>query len=335
VATYDPLSGGVPLLEAAKCGSDMIKQGVVETFIQESPIAEMLPWMTIAGNALKSFEEGSLPDLQFRSVNEQYNRVWGSDVEHFWGVTILGAEVFIDNYLTRVTANQQDLKAKQYGKVTRSLARKLDVTSVRGTGDSKDFKGFNQLIEEGFGQRISSISSGTTPLDINASAANGQAFLDKLDEANDLLRNQSTADFILLNRATRRAITRAARTSVSGVSLIDVGTDVFGRQVVSWNDTPLKIVGDDHTGAAILSQTETAVSNANAIAYTGGTASSLYMVSTGDMGVQGLLGAGGTFEVRDFGEIDGAPGSVGRIELYPGLAAFSKYGLVRLHSFDA
>jgi hypothetical protein len=59
------------------------------------------------------------------------------------------------------------------------------------------------------------------------------------------------------------------------------------------------------------------------------------MVSTGDMGVTGLLGAGGTFEVRDFGEIDAAPGSVGRIELYPGLAAFSKYGLVRLHSFNA
>ena len=201
--TYD-FTGGVPLLEAAKCGTDQLKTGVVETFIQESPIAEMIPWMTIQGNALKSFEEGSLPDLQFRDVNAQYERVWGSDTEHFWGVTILGAEVFVDNYLTRVVANSQDIKAKQYAKITKSLARKLDKTVVHGTGSAaaKDFKGFNSLIAEGFGQGLS--ASGVTTLTAaSLTAAEGQLFLDKLDEANDLLRNQSSANFIALYRATR------------------------------------------------------------------------------------------------------------------------------------
>ena len=336
MATYDPLSGGVPLLEAAKCGDDQLKTGVVETFIQESPIAEMLPWMSIAGNALKSFEEGTLPDLQFRSVNEQYNRVWGSDTEHYWGVTILGAEVFVDNYLTRVAANKEDLKAKQYGKIVRALARKLDYTAVEGGEDSsetKDFDGFKQLIKSGFGQALSA-SGGTTPLDAVSDASSAQDFLNKMDEANDLLRNQSQANFILLNRQTRRAITTAARTFSTGYSLIDVGTDVFGRQVSSWNGIPLKIVGDDHEGNAILGQTEDSVATSADPDAGTDTCSSMYFVATGDQGVTGLLGAGGTFEVKDFGEVDGAPGSVGRIELYPGLASFSKYGLVRLHSFD-
>lgn len=332
--SYD-FTGGVPLLEAAKCGDDQIKTGVVETFIQESPIAEMLPWESIAGNALKSFEEGSLPDLQFRSVNESYDRVWGSDTEHLWGVTILGAEVFVDNFLSRVVSNKADAKAKQYAKVTRSLARKLDQTVVHGTGTNKDFKGFNALVEDGFGQALHGAGSGTTPVKPVADAAGARAFLDKMDEANDLLRNQSTADFILLNRQTRRAITTAARTFSTGFSLIDVGNDMFGRQVMSWNGIPLKIVGDDHAGAPILSQTETAPSGATGTpALVGGSASSMYFIARGDQGVTGLLGAGGTFEVKDFGEIDAAPGSVGRIELYPGLASFSKYGIVRLHSVD-
>ena len=338
MANYDPLSGGVPLLEAAKCGGDQLKTGVVETFIQESPIAEMIPWMSISGNALKSQEEGTLPDLQFRSVNEQYNRVWGSDTEHFWGVTILGAEVYIDNYLTRVAADKMDLKAKQYAKVIRALARKLDYTAVHGgeTAGAKDFDGFNELIKSGFGQDLS-VPNSTTPADILTSTSNyfdGQLFLDKMEEANDLLRNQSSANFILLNRQTRRAITQIARKVNSGFSLIDVGTDQFGRQVSSWNGIPLKIVGDDHQGNAILGQTEDAVATGGDPDAGTDTCSSLYFVATGDMGVTGLLGAGGTFEVKDFGEIDGAPGSVGRIELYPGMASFSKYGLVRLHSFD-
>ena len=331
---YD-FSGGVPLLEAAKCGDDQLKTGVVETFIQESPVAEMLPWLSIAGNALKSEQEGTLPDLQFRSVNEEYTRVWGSDTEHFWGVTILGAEVFIDNYLTRVAANKQDLKAKQYAKIIRSLARKLDSTAIHGgTGsETKDFDGFNQLVNDGFGQFLNA-GSGSTELDVSASAANAETFFNKMDEANDLLRNQSEADFILLNRSARRGVTQAARNVSGYFSLLDVGTDALGRQVTSWNGIPLKIVGDDNTGTAILGTAETASDTASSVALTGGTGSSMYFVSTGDNGVTGLLGAGGTFEVKDFGEIDAAPGAVGRIELYPGLASFSKYGLVRLSGFD-
>ena len=57
---------------------------------------------------------------------------------------------------------------------------------------------------------------------------------------------------------------------------------------------------------------------------------SLYMVNTGDMGVSGLLGGGGFFDVRDFGEVEANPEHLGRIELYPGLAVWDPYSLVRI-----
>lgn len=307
-------SGAVPLLEAAKCGDDTLKRGVVTTIIQESPILEQLPFMTILGNALKHSAEDTLPDASFRDVNESYTRSWGSDTEHFWGVSILGGEVFVDNYLLKVTSNVLSIKAKQYAKFAKSMALTFDKTFVDGTGTAKDFKGVNSLVAEGFGQRFF----------VGGSGGNGAALaLADLDEAHDLLRSQAMADALLVNRFHRRKITNLARTTHSGFSLIDIGTDTFGRKVTQWNDIPLRIIGDDKTKTAILGFDETqGASNVT---------SSLYMVAYGDQeNVTGLLGMGGSWDVVDFGETEAAPGHLGRVEVYPGIAIFNPFSIVRV-----
>ena len=307
-------SGSLPLLEAAKCGGDTLKRGTVETLIQESPILEMMPFLPFHGNALKQEVEDTLPDVQFRDVNEEYSRSWGHDDERFWGVAILGGEVFIDNYLLRVTADKESAKAKQYAKFAKAQALKFDKTAIDGTGTAKDFKGINTLIAEGLGQSYV----------VGGSGGNGAALaLDDLDEAFDLKRRKdddSTA--ILCNRFHRRKITQLGRTTVSGVSLIDVGTDSFGRKVNKYNDVPMRIIGDDATGTALLGFDETQGSS--------NVASSLYIVKFGEDDVCGLLGLGGTMEVQDFGETEAAPGHLGRVEWYPGLAIFNHFSIVRV-----
>lgn len=303
-------TGSVTLLEAAKCGDDMLKRGVVETIIQESPLLEMLPMMTIQGNALKHFEEGSLPSPEFRQVNATYSRSWGSDTEHFWGTCILGGEVFVDNYLVRVRGNVVDVKAKQYRKMGKAMARTFDKYVFDGTGTANDFKGLNSLISEGFGQEL---EAGT----------NGAALtLSMLDQAHDLLRGQASADVLLMNRTLRRKITDLAKTTSVGYPYVDVGTDNFGRQVMSWNGIPIRIIGDDISGNAILDFDETQGSS--------NVTSSIYMLALGEDDVTGLMGLGGSFDVKDFGETEAAPGHLGRVETYPGLAIFNKYSAVRI-----
>lgn len=315
-------SGSVTLLEASKHGSDMLKKGVVETLIQESPILEQLPMMSISGNALKHTVEDTLPDPEFRNVNEGYNRSWGTDTEHFWGTAILGGEVFVDNYLVRVRGNVRDVKAHQYSKFSKAMALTFDKYFFDGLGTAKDFKGANVLITEGFGQALSGTDGlGANGLQVVSSAANMNLFLNKLDEAHDLLRT-GTADCILLNRTTRRMITRSAREAVSGTVLIDTGSDRFGRQVTQWNGIPLRIIGDDKSGSPILGFDETEGSSTDA--------ASLYLVRYGEDFVTGLLGLGGHFEVRDFGETEALPGHLGRVEVYPGIAIFDKYSIVRM-----
>ena len=304
-------TGSLSLLEAAKYGSTTLGRGVVSTLIQESPILEMLPFTSITGNALRVTVEDTLPTPAFRDVNETYSRTHGTDTERFFGCAILGGEVFIDNYIVRVQADQISAKARQYSKFAKAMSRTFDASFFDGTGTSKDFKGINQLITDGLGQTITA-------------GANGAVLtLDMLDQAFDSLRSQSSPDALLMNRVNRRKINSLARSTYSGVSLIDVGTDVFGRQVNIYNGVPIRIIGDDIGGTPILSHTETQGSSS--------VASSIYAIAFGtDENVYGILGLGGSFDVVDFGETEAAPGHLGRVEVYPGIVVSNSFSVCRL-----
>ena len=303
-------AGSLSLLEAAKYGSTTLGRGVVTTLIQESPIMEMLPFTSITGNALKVTVEDTLPDPAFRDVNESYTRTMGTDTERFFGCAILGGEVFIDNYIVRVQADQISAKARQYSKFAKAMSRTFDASFFDGTGTSKDFKGINTLIDEGLGQKI---EAGT----------NGAALtLDMLDQGFDALRGQSAPDALLMNRTLRRKINSLAR--AGNFSLVDVGTDVFGRQVNIYNGTPVRIIGDDKSGSAILDFDETQGSSS--------VTSSIYAISFGtDENVYGILGLGGSFDVKDFGETEAAPGHLGRVEVYPGIVIANSFSVCRVH----
>ena len=310
-------SGAMTLVEAAKYGDNMLKRGVIQTLIQESPLLEQTPFTPFAGNAIEVDIEGTLPDVEFRKVNETYSRSWGTDTKRFFGVSILGGEVFIDNYNLKVAANKASLKAKQYTKFAKAMSRTFDKYFFDGDGSDDSFLGVNALITEGLGMSELMASGG------------GALTLDKLDEVMDLFRGQSRPDAALVNRFHRRKVTNLARTSVTGISLIDVGTDVFGRKVNMYDDVPFRIIGDDKSGNAILDFDE---DPGDATSDT----SSLYLIAFGeDENVSGLAGAGGSMDVVDFGETEAAPGHLGRVEWYPGIAIYNPFSIVRLYGILA
>lgn len=305
------MTGSMTLLEATKSSTNMLKTAVIETLIQESPILEMLPFTPFAGSALEVNLEATLPDVTYRDVNETYTRSYGTDTKRFFGVSILGGEIFIDNYLLKVAANRESLKAKQYKKFTKAMSRTFDKTFFDGDGTGKDFFGVNALIDQGLGV-------------VQYAGANGAAFtLAMLDAMDDAMRSQAGATVFLMNRTLRSRVTTLARETYSGYSLIDTGTDTFGRKVTSYNGVPIRIIGDDKSGNPILDFDETRGSS--------DITSSIYLASLGtDENVYGLAGAGGGLDVYDFGETEDAPGHLGRVEWYPGIAIDNPYSIVRL-----
>jgi hypothetical protein len=297
---------------------------MVETIIQESPVIEMLPWVPITGTAFMQTVEDTLPSVQFRQVHGSYTRSYGTATQRFWGVAILGGEYAVDPFLKGVIANEGNLKAKQAAKLAKANAMRYDFEFFQGTGANNGFKGVKQLIAEGLGQSYVHSATGA-PL----SSAAG---LDSLDVANDLFRNQGSASAMLANRTSRRQITKAARTSVTGVSLIDVGTDVFGRQITTWNDIPIRILGDVIDGSGNI--VDALGFNEDPGDATFDTCS-VYFVKFGEDDVAGLAGLGGSLTVKDFGELQASPLEMGRLEWYPGLAVFNQYSIVRVTGITA
>lgn len=311
-------SGAVTLIEATKSGSDQMKRGVVEVLIEESPMIETLPWMSFEGTALRHDEEGTLPSVSFRNVNEGYSQSYGTDNTHYWGVAILGGEVKVDKFLVNVTGNEEDIEAKQWRKLAKANSMRFSWEAFDGTGTaaSKGFKGINTLIDEGHGQKLLNASGG------------GALTLAKMDEAIDLFRNQGQPDVAWINRINRRKVTYLARETHTGISLIDIGTDVFGNQVMMYDGIPFRIIGDgmnsSGTVGAILDFDEDPGDGTS-------DCSSIYFAKLGEDDVTGLLGKGGSFDVQSFGELQSGPQRLGRMEWYPGIAIFNKYSIVRLY----
>lgn len=306
----DPLRGAIPLLEVLRFPNHQLGRGVVEIMIQESPLIRMIPFITLTGEAYVARHERDLPSVEFRKVNEGYDRNWGTFDKSMWGITILGGEVFVDNFMVR-TRPGDDVKARQYAAKSKAAALTFDKYAIDGDGTNDSFRGLNWMAANGWGQQLD---------------AGGGFTFDILDLAIDMCRVK-TPDAMLMNRSVRRGITALARNFPGGAfPLIDVGTSTLGQQVMSYDGVPFAIIGDGPDGQPILANNETALG-----AKPGGTKTSIYVVCFGDEeNVFGILGAGGSMEVVDFGEIESAPGHLGRLEFYPGLACLTPYALVRV-----
>lgn len=313
-------TGPLSLIEAAKAGSDMLKKGITETIIQENPMIELLPWQTIEGNAYRQTVEDTLPNVQFRAVNGSYTKTYGTDTERFWGVSILGGEYGVDPFLENVIGNEMSNESKQIAKLSKANAMRFGFECFEGTGANNGFKGLKQLVSEGLGQAYAHSTTGAV------------ASLATLDIALDLFANQGSADAILATRQFRRQVTTAARSTFSGVSLIDVGTDSFGRKVTVYDGIPIRISGDVMNASGVIVPSLPFTEDpGDATSDT----SSIYLIKFGEDDVSGLLGKGGSFTVKRFKDHPDQPQNWGRLEWYPGLAVFNSYAVVRVTGFLA
>lgn len=310
-------SGALTLLEAAKGEPTQLKAGVIQTIIQESPIIEKLPWLPFEGAALQHEVEETLPDAAFRDVNEAYTNSFGTTSFYFWGVAILGGQVKLDNFLARVMSSRSDQKAKQFAALAKSNAMRFDYEFLDGDGTNKGFKGVKTLINEGFGQIL------------NNTVAGGALKVSKLDQARDLFKNQGDPSEILMNRDTRRNLTTFIRAGTTGTSVMEVEKNTLGKRITYYDGIPITLLGQVRNPSGV---------EVDALRFdqddgTGGggsTSTSIYFVKWGEDDVTGILGAGGSFDVVDFGEQQADPTQMGRLEWYPGIAVFNKYSIVRL-----
>lgn len=294
------------LVESAKIGTgDVHRDAIIEMFPATSELMTVLPFQTIAGNALKYNREETLPGIAFRGYNESYTESTGVVNPITETLHILGGDLDVDRQLV-----------KSMGAGVRATHVRMKVKALTSRWTEAFFKGDNTSDPrepDGLQSRL----TGTQLIDAGATAGGAALSLAVLDEAIDAVDNPT---HLAMNRTMKRRLAAAARaTAVGGYITYDLGA--FGRRVMQYNDLPIITIDQDNEGNEILGFTEAAASG-------GATATSIYVLSVGDGSLVGIQND--SPEAYDLGEVDDAPVFRTRVEWAAGIALFGAKAAARL-----
>lgn len=305
------------LAEAAVLSQNDLQRGVLEVFVQASPVLDRLPLMTIEGNAYAYNKEATLPGVAFRSVNEAYTESTGTVVQATESLVILGGDADVDTFIVKTRGNLNNQRAIQTAMKVKANAYKFQDAFFNGDV-AVDPKGFDGLKKRLTGaQVLDAAPNGMGPV------AAGHDFFDVLDTAIAAVPGITGANGAIYANAGVIARIKSSARRLGGVEMIREA--LTQKMIATYNGIPLLDPGTTAAGADIIPRTETQ-GTANSIA------SSLYVVKfgadEGDQGVTGLTNGG--VDVRDLGEIDSKPVFRTRIEFFCGLATFGGRAAARV-----
>lgn len=136
------------LAESAKLSNDTLARGVLETFVQTSPILDRIPFMEIEGNAYAYNEEATLPGVAFRNVNEAYTESTGTVNQKSEKLVILGGDADVDRFIRQTRSNINDQRAEQTSLKVKAISYKFQETFFNGDTnvDTKSFDGLKKRL---------------------------------------------------------------------------------------------------------------------------------------------------------------------------------------------
>ncbi len=291
------------LTEAAKLSNDVLKSGVIETIVKDSPILQNLPFIEIVGNGLTYNRENTLPTIGFYDPGE----AWAESTPTFTQLTaalkIMGGDADVDNFLKATRSNIQDLEAAVIELKAKAARQTFEDAFIYGdaTTNPKQFDGLRKLIN-------TAVASDQL---VAMGATGGTLTLAKLDSLIDTIRGDKP-DVMLMSRRSRRKLNALVRAAGSG--MMEIQRDNWGNFISLWNGIQVVIsdyILDTHVLSASLETTTTS-----------GTCSTIYVFKYGENALSGLT-APGNLTVEKLGSLETKDATRTRIKWYCSLALFA------------
>jgi hypothetical protein len=295
----------VTLAQAQAASTNMLQRGVIQIFIDESPVLDRLPFMEIEGNAYQYEKESSLPGIAFRAVNAGYTESTGAVVNASVGLKIFGGDADVDRFIARTMSNLDDQRAIQ----TRLKAKAAAIffTQYFFTGDSTTPEQFDGLKKMLTGAQL--LSAGTNGATLTLS------MLDDLIAA-----VIGGPDVIYMNNFLRRKVNALV---LAAGGTVPQERDQYGKKVYMYAGIPLVDTGYSTDGTTLIlpfSETQGTDTSIDA---------SIYAVKFGEQEfISGLTNGG--IDVYDLGELETKPTYRTRIEAYMAIANFNGKAAARL-----
>jgi len=291
----------ITLLEAAKAafsGGEQKRAGVIATFARASAWLAALPFRSIPGNSYAYNQEGVLPGVAFRGINEGYTSSAGIINPASEALRVAGGDLTVDLALVKmfgpeVRTTHETLKAK-------ALAATITNKLIKGdsSSDPREFDGLQARIS----------TSGTQFVSAGTTDAGDALSLFKLDELIGKVAGPNKQ--LWLNKTMIQRLTQAARLYTVG-GFIMWTPDSFGRQIPQYNGVPMVEPYPENDGTEPLAFDEQGDLGSGG-SPAGTSATSVYCVSVGDGYYSGIQN--GMMEVRDLGEDTENPILTTRVE---------------------
>ncbi len=301
------------LLEAAKLAAnngETKRAGVIAMFADQSAVLRAMQFNTIAGNSYAYNQEGALPGVAFRGVNESYTESTGIINPQAESLRIAGGDLDVDKFLVAT----QGVAIRSRHEAMKAKALAAEITRVIFKGDSESNpREFDGLQKRCTGAQL--ISNGSTSGGDPLSLANLDAVIESVPGANALF----------IPRAMRPRFTALMRNQTLAGNIMQT-RDQFGRLFETYNGIPIMPSYPDNDGVDPLGFNEAGAGG-------GSTAASIYAVRIGDGYLQMIQN--GTMQVTDLGELQTAPVWRTRVEWYCGMVVEHGRAAARLYGISS
>ena len=325
------MAGEFTLADLSQIEIEPLRKGVIDVFLMESDVMQILPWETIDALATTVVRMGSLPSVGFRKINEGYASGKGAFLSRVENISLMGGYFDTDKAIARAKNTIADARAITQVMQAKALAYKFNDKFINGDPqtDPEEFKGIEQRVEdlntEGFTGQLVELG-GTTGAARDAGilydTTNRHNFLNKLDELLYTIKGHKP-DFLLMNSKVLLAI----RSLLRQEKLLDSTKDMFDRVVDVYQGVRMQDIGvkADQT-TEILPLTEDRDSS-----FTSDTSTSIYAIKIGIgeflWGIQEY-----PLEVEDKGLLEDKPIYRTEADWPLGLAHADPYCLGRLYN---
>jgi hypothetical protein len=284
------------LTEAAKLSEDVLRAGIIETIIKDSPVLQVLPFIDIVGNSLKYNQENALPSVAFYAVGDTWAESTPTFTQKTANLSIMGGDADVDHYLQQTRSNFNDIQQEVVKLKAKAMRHKFEDTFINGdtTADANAFDGMDKLCPDS--QKVSMGDNG------------GTLTLGKLDELIDKVLG-GKPDLLLMSKRSRRKL----KALMMAAGIVEISQDQFGNTVQLYNGVPVAVndwISDAHTVG------------------TSSDCSTIYAFQVSEDGVCGLHNGGIQAEV--IGAVSNKNATRIRLRWYSSIALFSTVKLAKL-----
>jgi hypothetical protein len=235
----------VNLVDMAAGLKDDVSAGILLNFARQSQIMQRVPFEPVNSFTNKQWSLSSLSEATFRDRGEAFGEVKDNARELFDGIFLLGGQIDIDVADLLPTNREVDPYTDNVLWQSKRFMFTFNDKFINGNRNTspKEFDGLKKRVDDLVTDGVTDVkvdanTAATSELDVSASDANRQIFLDRLNLAL-FLADDGMADFILTGQGGHLGLHSTARR----LGLLDTTRDNFDREIDTYRGIPFAFAG--------------------------------------------------------------------------------------------